>query len=913
MRRRFGRRRRTEETSRALDVGRELARAVEAGVVEGEVEPVSTSDEVPDTLAAVGVGRSETGERFVLGVAPEAGDAWLGAVAVAARLAEEEGFAGRVLVWSGGWSPAARRRMALLGAVPFRVEARVDARAEVEPEIPAEPAATSVAQVADQIGDPARRELFERAAAGLAGLAAKHAGAIQLGARQVSLVLLGQAVAAVRADAGAVAIETWISGRERRSLDSGGLSDALDRLEGSLRKHLSDRRVREGEMGRRASLAARLRELAGIRDARPWPLVGSGGSPLDFVGVDAEGRAMAGLAVPVLTLQALGPALDAHGALRPRLALLLAGARAPLALEPLGLLVGAERFEPAARRVLACLDLPLAAFDLSSGRPVVLGLSAPAPGRAREVAAPPIPTPTRAPRALREEGAILPATPAPVEAERPAVPEPRAPRRFEEVSLFDLAEATGDEGAGGARRGRRRRRGRGRSRGRGGEGAAAVRPDEDEGSDDEEPEREVEGIVEPAAEGRTGASPGRSRAHRPLMVEAAEEDDELDESLASLVEDVPDFAEVPEPAYEDEEEAEEDAEEAPLREEREARRRARIAKSQPEPEPQPAPRPVRRRAAIVAHADRDSIGASVLLARDLRLVEGFWIYEQADLMTFFRSVATDLREETPIYVVGFTASPARDTLQAAALYRDRLVWIDHHAWPPEDLEGLRAAISPEAVRVDEGPGSPLPLVLAACTRRSRFSDKLVDLLTGRFSVHDWERWGRVWWSRLGDLASRPGERRSALDPLLAGRPSDLAREASRAPAPPPPAEVEFAASRDFRLTHFGGYALVHVPVAAERDPNLSARIARERYGADLSLAWREGDERMMLAADDGTARRALDVQAMVQHLAEKFDWVDALADADHVARFRVAGLQANPERLEAVVAEIAMGRSILEG
>ncbi len=367
----------------------------------------------------------------------------------------------------------------------------------------------------------------------------------------------------------------------------------------------------------------------------------------------------------------------------------------------------------------------------------------------------------------------------------------------------------------------------------------------------------------------------------------------------------------PEPGFEDEEDEEESPEDARLRQEREARRRARIAKV--EPEVVAPPRPPRRRAAFLAHADRESIGAAVLLARETRLVEGIWVYPQADLMTFFRGVATDLREDTPICVIGFTASPARDTLQAASLYRDRLTWFDHHAWPPEDLERLRAAIGTEAVHVEPGAGSVLPLVLATCERRSRFSDKLVDLLAGRFTRHDWERWGRLWWWRLGELAGKSGERRAELEALVGGRPSDLTREASRATEPPLPAEAEWAATRDFRLAHFGGYAMVRVPVPPELDLQLAARIVRERYAAALSVAWSEGGEVFALGSDEGASRRSFDLAAMVEHLAEKFAWVKPLADGDHVARFRVEGAVAEPSRIDEIAAEIAMGRSILEG
>jgi hypothetical protein len=52
---------------------------------------------------------------------------------------------------------------------------------------------------------------------------------------------------------------------------------------------------------------------------------------------------------------------------------------------------------------------------------------------------------------------------------------------------------------------------------------------------------------------------------------------------------------------------------------------------------------------------------------------------------------------------------------------------------------------------------------------------------------------------------------------------------------------------------------------------------------------------------------------MVEHLAAKLAWVDALSDADHVARFRIRELALHPERIDEVVGEIAMSRSVLEG
>jgi hypothetical protein len=471
------------------------------------------------------------------------------------------------------------------------------------------------------------------------------------------------------------------------------------------------------------------------------------------------------------------------------------------------------------------------------------------------------------------------------------------PRPFLEVSLFDLDEDSGDDG-----RGRRRRR-RGGRRGR--RDAAA----DDAGDDEDEPG--------PAARsGRASAA-------------VDEGDDDEDAEAALELSEAPELEEAAEvPAYE-----EGDLEEAPLSEterlrlEREKRRRARLAAAAPVLHPEhagaasePAPAPVeaaepelpRGRAAVLAHADRASIASAVLLAREMRSVEGIWIYPQADLMTFFRGVATDLRPNTPIFVVGFEAKPSHDAIQAASLYGGRLVWFDHHDWPPEDVHAMRRAIGAAMLHLTPGSESPLAAVLTLCTRRSRFSDKLVDLVNGRFSLHDWDRWGRLWWHRLGELAKRTGDHRADVDLLLVGRPSDLAREASRAAVPPLPPEAEFAASRDFPLVHFGGFGLVVAEVPGTLDAGLAARILRERFGAALSLVRREGSETVTLGADDNGSR-ALDVAGMVDHLAEKLSWVESLSDADHVARFRVRDLERRPERIDEVVAEIGMSRGVLEG
>jgi hypothetical protein len=89
-------------------------------------------------------------------------------------------------------------------------------------------------------------------------------------------------------------------------------------------------------------------------------------------------------------------------------------------------------------------------------------------------------------------------------------------------------------------------------------------------------------------------------------------------------------------------------------------------------------------------------------------------------------------------------------------------------------------------------------------------------------------------------------------------------------------------------------------------------VARERYSAQLSLAYNDGSDLFILAGEESGGRRALDFAALAEHMAQKLDWVESLPDDDHVARFRVSGLDSHPERLDEVIGEIAMGRSILE-
>jgi hypothetical protein len=883
MRRRFGRGRRNTraagEGRRApIDAPRALERIVAAGLVPVDaLAPVSVED-IPDSYAVVGSGQTEANERIAVGFAPvEGGDAALATLAFAQRLAAEEDFRGDAVAVAPQWSIAARRRLGLVGPLPFRFRAvAASALAEddgtVEPEPSADPPVVGADRVVAGLGSAGEHELLRRALTAFEGLAAKHGGAVRGYGAEVELVLLARRVAVLRGDGDGLVLEALLPDRFTTPLSAATLATSMDRLEGSLRKRLNDRRVRGGEEGLRAQVAPSVAAIADLRSARLWPLGGQDSERVDLIGIDADGGLAVGAVRSRLTLPELGSIVDAALSLRWAGAALL-GPEAPAAGNGSPrLLLAATEIDPSVLRVLPALTVEHALYDVK-------------PRRGHE------------PELIPHEAVI------PVPPKRPERSE-RAERRFDEVSLFDLDDESGSAAeASGSEPGRRRRRGRGRRRGRRGGGAeapAVAGPERGEAG----PEK---------------AEPTEAREEREPLVDDA---DDLAESLAPLEAEVPELEaeleESLEAGYEEEEATEEgESDEERLHREREARRRARIAKVEPEPAVEEAPRPRRRRAAFVAHADRESVAAAILLARDHRLIEGFWVFPQHELMTFFRSIATDLREETPIQLVGFR--PAHDALQAAALYGDRLAWFDHHDWPPEDLERLRQSIGTDNVHVAAGAGSSLPMVVASQTRRSRFSDKLVELVTGRFSEHDFERWGRVWWHRLAQIAQRSGERRSDVDPLLIGRPSDLAREAAAVPPPPVPDEVSFVSQRDFRLVHFGGYTLVVVPVPPELDLHLAARVARERYGAELSLALVRdeaggiAEELIVLGGEEGRVRRSLDLGRMVDHLVAKHDWIERLPDGDHVARLRVRDLGARPERLDELIREIAMGRSILEG
>jgi hypothetical protein len=968
MMKRFQRKRRGGADNRrsAIDASSWLPRIVEQGLVGASPLEAWTDSGVPDRVAAIGRGERTDGSPVLVAFSPHsATEALLGGLAAVHAAGTESPFAGELLVVAPQWPAGARRVLGLLGTTDFSLEPIAapglsEGRVVVEPEPMPRILAANAAQLAARMTSPEARSAFARATAALEGLAAKHGGCVRVGADRVELVVLARRVAEVRAEGESAVLEVQVGGRSTTPLSGADLAGALDGLEGQLRRRLNDRKVREGEEGLRGRVIGQLAAGSELRNLRPWPQPGTDQDAVDGVGVNAEGTPVVVAVREAFDWAALAAVLESLAPLEALMPVLFADAAPPLRLGTPRLLLAAERFEDGLERALASLVVAYELRDVSGERGASLDLVARSAGEGAER------RPARRGRRRGGRGRSSEGTAGDAGAEEESGGEPDAeageerPKARTARSDDARAEERSDGDEPGRGRGRRRRRSR-RGRAEGAETSEADAParegregeetgaanggrrkrrfeevsllDLDDGPDaDEAPARaDAAGDDEDGdgarrrrgrRRGRRGPREDRKEKEEGVPTRAtgddeaedageslAEDDlvdaDDLSEILARLSDDVPDFegTVASDPSYDDDEELDEDGDESS------GSRRSRRGRDDSEDESKPAPR---KRSAILVHADVDSLFAAILLARDIRQLEGMWVYPQTELMTFFRSIATDLRDDTPIFLVGFAPSPAHDVVQAANLYRGRITWFDRHAWPPEDLAAMRDSIGAESVLGGVGIDSSLPLVLETCTRRSRFSDKLVDLATGRFTEHDFERWGRLWRHRAAEIARKSGDIRSDIAALLAGRPSDLAKEAALVEIPPPPPEVAWVAERDFRLVHFGGHVLVVFDADPEIDIHLSSRIARERYGATLSLARLAGEEAFVFAGDETTGKRALDYMAIAEHLVSKLEWVEARPDADHVSRFAVRDVDRHPERLEEVIGEIAMGRSLLE-
>lgn len=944
---RFSRRRRggASKTNgpNPLDASLWLGRLSQSQVL-GEVAfEALEHDDVPSSLAVVGRAAEADSEAAgtVAVVSPKlAGDALLAALATGARLAEEESFSGQIFVVAPQWSVAARRRLALIRAElpyslrPIELPSLSDRSHGVEAEVPLDAAVVPLQQVIDQGVTASDRDLFRRSVTALSGLAVKHGGAVRGTPQSVELVVMARRIAEIRVDQGVPTLITHHPQRSTATIERETLSAALDALEGQIRRRVNDRKVRDGEDGLRTRLVAILESACHLRDGVVWPVGGGDHDAVDLVGVDEQGRPVVAAARKKLGLVEVGAFLDCFQTLKPSLPTILGHALAPVRFDSPRIVLAADQFTAGAIRALSGLalahDLFTVEIDGARGLTVTAvaaeeamqsirdrmnrrgrgrgrsriasdsaegrerhgagegGEEATESKRGAEAESDSAENASRGRSRRRRRGGRQRGNPK--EGEGPASAEdsePKAedaPEGFEELSLFDLDDGQEESSRSSDGPDGRRRRGRNRRRGR-------------KGSDDA---KQAEGQLEQSAEASPELSTSREDADEDLH------DDEIEDTLSDLPAELEADTgsnrrranEAPEV---DEDDDEEEVLSATL-----SMGSAVEVESVTE-----AARP-RRRAVIVACADRDSLLAAVLLARDIRLLEGLWIFPQDELMSFFREVATDLGDDVPIHVVGFVPSPAIDVLQAAGLYRDRISWYDHHEWPPEDDYALKQTLGESAVHHTPGAGTSLPAVLRTCTRRSRFSDKLVDLATARFSQHDYERWGRLWWWRLEKAADKRGDVRSEVAAVLTGRPSELTREAADIEAPSIPEEVAFVNAQDFRIVHFVGFGMAVMTAPAHLDPYLVGRITRERLETQLSLVRLEGTERFILAGEEPASKRMLDVCALIEHLGNKLAWVTDLPNDDHVARFQVRNLDANPARLDEVIGEIAMGRSILE-
>ncbi|MCH2185754.1 hypothetical protein MK280_07775 [Myxococcota bacterium] len=910
----------------------------------GEVafEPLEHED-VPSSLAVVGRATEADPEAdgSIAVVSPKsAGDALLAALATGARLAEEDSFSGQVVVVAPEWSVAARRRLALIRAElpyslrPMELPGLSERSLGVEAEAPLDAAVVPLQQVIDQGVTPSDRDIFRRSVTALSGLAVKHGGAVRGTPQSVELVVMARRVAEIRVDRGVPTLITHHPQRSTVALERETLSASLDALEGQIRRRVNDRKVRDGEDGLRTRLLTVLESACRLRDAVVWPVGGIDHDAVDLVGVDEQGRAVVAAARKQLGLVEVGAFLDSFQTLKPSLPTILGHALAPVRFDTPRIVLAADQFTAGAVRALSGLALAHDLFKVDVEGARGLSVTSVATEEAMQSIR------DRMNRRGRGRGRSRNAS----EAGERRAPGESVEEANESQRVVDAQSESSSESSSRNRSRRRRRGGRQRGQPKEGRGSAAAEDspanqdnesegfeeislfDLDEGqeesghsSDDTEGRRrrgrnrrrerrtsadagEVEGPSEQSSEASSELSTSRDDLDEDLH------DDEIDDALSDLPAELEAdtlsnrrrvSAETG--AEEEDEDEDEEALSATL-----STGRAVAAESANE-----TARP-RRRAVIVACADRDSLLSAVLLARDIRLLEGLWLFPQDELMSFFREVATDVGEDVPIHVVGFVPSPAIDVLQAASLYRDRIFWYDHHEWPPEDEYALKQTLGESGVHHTPGAGTSLPAVLRTCTRRSRFSDKLVDLATARFSQHDYERWGRLWWWRLGEAARKRGDVRSEVAAILTGRPSELTREAAEIEAPSIPEEVAFVNGQDFRIVHFVGFGMAVMTAPAHLDPYLVGRITRERLETQLSLVRLEGTEQFILAGEEPASKRMLDVCALIEHLGNKLAWVTDLPNDDHVARFQVRGLDANPARLDEVIGEIAMGRSILE-
>lgn len=477
-----------------------------------------------------------------------------------------------------------------------------------------------------------------------------------------------------------------------------------------------------------------------------------------------------------------------------------------------------------------------------------------------------------------------------------------------------------------ARRGRRRSRRRRRERPEQGAPEAALESEdteeepaerdaafravtEREDEDDEEQEAETREGREPEAEPQRteGRRRSRSRRSRGRRGRSGEPDVAAPERSVELA--ASDEEEWPEPDARPD--GPDEPDEPPMEAEAEPLAESAAAEEEAvEPEAEVEVEPVRRRqsrAALIVRDDPDCILAALVLGRERRSVVSFRVCAQGGLMDFFRGPATDIGENTDVVLVGFGCRPKPiDTLNTAELFRGRLEWFDHHLWAPEDLERLRLAIGDDAVFVTEGAASPLPEILRICERRSRFTDKLVELAGRRLSEVDMEKWGYRLIGLIDRMVASPGEYRSEISPVLSGKPGELPKVDAVYTE-----EAGWLEQHDPRIVHFGEYQMAVVRVPGNLDAGEVGRRARLTTGARLSLASREGEDLLMIGCNE--EKRPVNVVGLADQVGDRIPWAHVKPGGDRVGRIVVDDLESHPERVDSLISEIARNRSVLYG
>ncbi len=828
------------------------------GVGLRDPEAVGPEDATP---AGVELGAAWLDQRRVaLVAASRGGEDLIGWARVAAQLASEDGSLTEAVVVAPLHGPLTRALAAAAGARGLRVTLlSVPALSDAVDDLVGR---ETLPDDAGRPGDDAA-SLYARLCRVLEGAAAvTSSGGLRATSSGAALYLRGAPVARLTRDGAGVAVSFLMPDRHRVFVEESSFPRWGVELHEKVVQLAQDARLAEAAEHDRAVEGAA--SDAGIAICSRWiPCSPDGESFVDFAGLDAAGRPVVALVRGTASLADVAS---------------LATAQLRLAAEP-GLWVPEA---PAIARALVIAGALDGEVDT-----VLTGLTV-------EVAEPssigrPLARTPRPPRSRRRGRGDTPEVPREPAQSTPRAAEPETPERDDDWD-------GDDEGARDRRPRRRRRRRRGR-------GAAAADgdsegdpdPDPDERDDDGDPgERRALARPEPRDTDRAQA---RNRADR-------DEDDGADDEGDGVSEAEPEAREAssgrdeaataPEAVAADDDDDDDDDDVEVIAE---------------EPEQEEVPEPPRRRhsrATVVTRDDPDAVLAALVLARDRRTITSFRVLRQDDLLDYLKGPANDVPEAEDLLLVGFEAQPhARELVGIAELFRGRLQWFDHHRWAIEDVEGLRAAIGRESVLVEEA-ATPLHSVNQVTERRSRFTDKLVELSGRRLSENDMEKWGYRVIGLIERLVRSPGEQRSQISGVLSGKPGELPRAEQVFRE-----EARWVEENDPRMVHFGEYELAVFEVPEALDPGEVARRVRQSTGARLSLGTRAGDDLVILACND--EKQPLNVTGVAELLGSSQPWAHSRISGDRVGRVWVDDRSEHPERLEAVISEIVRQRSVLYG